>query len=103
MTIRENYEQWLKDFADDAETVREKGVFLDVPPGSFVTVLFTKEKKYPVKEQAKTSSGTPRVIEPFFNGVPNEGSKPFYKRYNSTMKALQKKYPSAGFREVPVR
>ena len=23
MTIRENYEQWLKDFADDAETVRE--------------------------------------------------------------------------------
>ena len=23
MTIRENYEQWLKDFADDAETIRE--------------------------------------------------------------------------------
>ena len=23
MTIRENYEQWLKDFANDAETVRE--------------------------------------------------------------------------------
>ena len=23
MTIRENYEQWLKDFAGDAETVRE--------------------------------------------------------------------------------
>ena len=23
MSIRENYEQWLKDFADDQETVRE--------------------------------------------------------------------------------
>ena len=23
MTIRENYEQWLKDFADDQDTIRE--------------------------------------------------------------------------------
>ena len=25
MSIRENYEQWLKDFADDQETVRDRG------------------------------------------------------------------------------
>ena len=101
--VSDNGEHYTLPGVYDAETVREKGIFLNVPPGSFVTVLFTKEKKYPVREQKIVSSGTPRVIEPFFNGVPNEGTKPFYRRYNLIMKGLQKKYPSAGFREVPVR
>ena len=86
----------------DAKTVRDQGVFLTVPPGSFASVLFVKERKYPARV-LKAHSGKPRLIEPFINGIPDEGTKPFYRNYNSIMKALQKKYPAAGFREVPVR
>lgn len=87
----------------DAKTVREQGVFLPVPPGSFASVLFAGERKYPVRPMENRREGEPRLIEPFISGVPDEGTKPFWQSYNAIIKAMQEKYPTARFQEVPVQ